>query len=218
MPADARGVKNHLRSAQRHRARPFRVPLIPADLYAHAAVLRVERRESEIAGREIKFLVVKRIVWNVHLAIFAEERSVGVNHRAGVVVKPRGAAFEEGSDDRDFAFARDGRQHIGRGPGKRLGKIEQVGVFAATEIFAVEQLVHADDLRAALRRFAYFLDRARQIVRCVLGRAHLNQADRKLVVHRRQSYHECRAPDSTSSRHTTPCRRAFRAESVSKQT
>ena len=74
MPADARGIKNHLRAAQRHRARAFRIPLVPANLHADASVLRVERRKSQVAGREIEFLVVKRIVRNMHLAVFAEKR------------------------------------------------------------------------------------------------------------------------------------------------
>src|ERR1700723_110653 len=169
MPADARGIENYLRTTKRHRPRALRVPLIPADLHADAAAVYVERRKTEVTRGEVKLLVVQRVVRDVHLAISAQERSVGVNHRAGVVVQARGAALEQGSDDCDFGLARNGREHVGRGPGKRFGKIKKVGVFCAAEILAVKQLVHADDLCASLGGFAYLLDRAGEILRRILG-------------------------------------------------
>src|SRR4029077_20168377 len=57
MPADARGIKNHLSALQRYRSRAFRVPLVPANLHADAAVARIEIRKAKISRREIKFLV-----------------------------------------------------------------------------------------------------------------------------------------------------------------
>ena len=50
--------------------------------------------KSEIAGREIEFLVVKRVVGDVHLAITAQQRAVGVDNGRGVVIDA-GARFSK---------------------------------------------------------------------------------------------------------------------------
>src|SRR5207247_640679 len=69
MPTYSCGIKNNVRSLQRSEARAFGIPLIPADQSAHAPVLRVEGFKTEVAGREIEFLVIQGIVRDVHLAI-----------------------------------------------------------------------------------------------------------------------------------------------------
>ncbi len=97
MPADGRGIKQNVRATQAREARAFRIPLIPADQHADAAVARVEIGKSEIAGREIKFFVIERVVGDVHLAINAQQRAVGIEHRRRVVVEAGGAALEERS-------------------------------------------------------------------------------------------------------------------------
>src|SRR6266481_5584266 len=104
MPADAGGIKNNLSAAESGYARTFRIPLIPADLHADFAILCLEIGEAEIAGSEIKFFVVERVVGNMHLAVFAEEAAVGIENGAGVVVDAGGAAFEERNDQDDFSF------------------------------------------------------------------------------------------------------------------
>ncbi len=73
MPADAGGIEDDLRALQSGEARAFWIPLIPANLNADAAVGSIEIRKTEIAGREIKFFVVERIVGDMHFAVFAEE-------------------------------------------------------------------------------------------------------------------------------------------------
>src|SRR5260370_33751120 len=82
MPADAGGIKNYVRAAERGDPRSLRIPLVPADLHADARVLRVEIRKAEIAGSEIKLFIVERIVGDMHLAVFPEERSVGIKNRS----------------------------------------------------------------------------------------------------------------------------------------
>ena len=106
MPADGRGIEQNVRAAQAGEARAFRIPLVPADQHADAAVARVEIGKAQIAGREIKLFVVERIVGDVHLAIDAQQRAVGVEDRGGVVVQAGGAALEERSDDHDAELAR----------------------------------------------------------------------------------------------------------------
>src|SRR5580658_4018962 len=104
MPADTCGIENYLCALQSSQARTFRIPLIPANLNADAPVGGVEIRETEIAGREIKFLVVQGIVGDVHFAVFAQERAVRVEYSAGIVVDAGGAAFEQRNDQDDFRF------------------------------------------------------------------------------------------------------------------
>ena len=94
MPANAGGIENDLRAAEGGDAGALRIPLVPANLHADFSVLGVEIREAEIAGREIKFFVVERVVGNVHFAVFAEEAAVGIEDRAGVVIDAGGAALE----------------------------------------------------------------------------------------------------------------------------
>src|SRR6185369_8054629 len=137
--------------------------LIPADLHADFSVLRLKIRETEIARSEIILFVVQRIVGNVHFAVFAEEPAVGVDHRASVVINAGGAALKKGNDQSDFALLGDLCKFVGGGAWNRLGKIEQRGILLAAKIFAPEKFVERDDLRAASRRFTYFVHRAREI-------------------------------------------------------
>ena len=95
MPADGGGVKKNFRALQRGQPRGFGIPLVPANQHADFAVARRPRLEAGVAGCEIKFLVIKRVVGNVHLAVAAEQRAVGVNHGGGVVIDTGGAFFKQ---------------------------------------------------------------------------------------------------------------------------
>ncbi len=61
-----------------HWSQQMSTPMLPK--------LRVPGAEAEIARREIKLLVEKRVVRDVHLAVLAEIGAVGVDDRGGVVV------------------------------------------------------------------------------------------------------------------------------------
>ena len=89
MPADGGGVEEDLRALQRGQPRGFGIPLVPADQHADLAVAGLPGAEAEVARREIELLVVKRVVRDVHLAVDAQQRAVGVNDRRGVVVDAR---------------------------------------------------------------------------------------------------------------------------------
>lgn len=136
MPADTCGIENDLSALKRSEARTFRIPLVPADLNADAAIGGIKIGEAKVAGREIKLFVVKRIVGNMHFAVFAEERAVGVDDGARVVIDAGRAAFEKGGDEDDFAFLGDFCESLGGRAGNRLGKIEKFGVFREAEILA----------------------------------------------------------------------------------
>src|SRR5207245_7646848 len=70
MPADTGGIKKNLCATERGDPRSFRIPLVPANLHADASVLGIEIRETEVAGREVKFLVVQVIVGDVHIEVY----------------------------------------------------------------------------------------------------------------------------------------------------
>ncbi len=141
MPADAGGIENYLRAAEGGDARAFGIPLVPADLHADSTVLRLEVGESEIAGGEIKFFVVQRVVGDVHFSIFAEEAAVRIEHRAGIVVNAGSAAFEEGNDQDDFLFFRHFGECVGCRTGNGLSEIEELGIFLAAEIFGTKKFM-----------------------------------------------------------------------------
>src|SRR5438874_10936039 len=94
MPADSRRIKNILRTAQCSQPRCFGIPLVPAVADSDFAVPGVPRLEPKVAGGEIKFLVIERIVWNVHLAVLAEQLTVRVDDRGSVVINARAAPLE----------------------------------------------------------------------------------------------------------------------------
>ena len=60
------------------------------------------------------------------LRYLPRKRSVGVEDGAGVVIDAGGAAFEKGSDERDFVFFRDLREFSVVGPGNGFGEIKKI--------------------------------------------------------------------------------------------
>src|SRR5262249_15863373 len=118
--------------------RPFRVPLVPADLDADTTVLGVEVGKSQVARSEVKLLVVERVIRNMHLAVFPEECSVGVKNRTGVVIDAGSAPFEQGNDQRNTGFFGDFGERVGCGAGYGLGQVKQRRIFGAAEILPSE--------------------------------------------------------------------------------
>src|SRR5579859_3408738 len=183
MPADGGGIEKNIRPAQAAKARAFGIPLIPANQNADPAVARVEVGETQIARREIKLLVVERIVWDVHLAIKPEQRAIGVEHYRRIVIKTGGAALEDRRDDDDVQLARELAERFGGGTGDRFGQVKIVGIFFAAEILRAEKLFETDDLRAALGCFADGLHRPRKICGRIFRTSPLQQADGEFLAH-----------------------------------
>src|SRR5580704_10560312 len=189
MPADAGGIKKNLRAGETHEARAFWVPLVPTNLDADAAIARGETGKTEIAWREIKFLEVEWIFGDVHLAIAAGERAIGIDNRGGIVIDAGTAALKNGNDQDNSALARDGGEGIGGGAGNGFGEGEEIGLFFAAEILGTEKLGQADDLRAARGGIANFRGGAREIFFGVGGGTHLNQTHGKFIGHPASYYH-----------------------------
>jgi hypothetical protein len=176
VPADGRGIKENISSLQGGQARAFGIPLVPADQRSHAAIFSIEGLEAEIARSEVKLLVIKRIVRNVHLAIEAFGAAVGVKNDCGVVVEAARATLKNRDYDCSFCFAGDSGQRFRRGAGNGLSQIEERSIFTLAEILCAEKLRQADHLRALFGGSADFLHRATNIV-VGIGRAvHLDQA------------------------------------------
>ena len=113
----------------------------------------------DLARREVVLLVIERIVGDVHLAVDAEERAVGVDHGGRVVVHAGAALLEDRHDEDDAELLGERAHALDDRPGDRLGEIEALGVGDLAEVGGVEELLEADDLRAALRGFPHFGDR-----------------------------------------------------------
>src|SRR5437868_13641457 len=73
MPADRCRIKNDLRAAQRGQARRFRIPLVPANADTEISARRFPALKTKIARRKIELLIVKLIIWDVHLPIFGKQ-------------------------------------------------------------------------------------------------------------------------------------------------
>jgi len=50
---------------------------------------------KQVARREVELLVVKRVVRDVHLPVDAQQRTVRVDDRGGVVVEPFSPLLEQ---------------------------------------------------------------------------------------------------------------------------
>ena len=94
MPADGRGIEKNLGALQRGQAGAFGIPLVPADQRAHAAHAGIESAIAEVAGSEVKLFVIQRVIGDVHLAIEAAQRSVGVEDDGRVVIHAGRALLE----------------------------------------------------------------------------------------------------------------------------
>ncbi len=150
MPADGGRVEKNLRTLHRGEARGFGIPLIPADQHTDLAITRLPRFETKVAGREIEFLVEQRIIRNVHLAIDAEQRTVGINDRSGVVINAGRALLKQrGDDGRLCASSRacGGRRCWDR---ESFRPVQNFCGLALAEILRTKKFLRADDLRAGL--------------------------------------------------------------------
>src|ERR1051325_4300809 len=148
MPADGGGVEENLRASHRREPRAFGIPLVPADQHSDLPELRLPRTETEVSGREIKFLVVQRVVRDVHLAVDSQELAARVDDRRGVVIKTRRAALEERRDDHDVMLLGQLLERLRGRPRNRLGEVEVFVVLDLAEILRAEKFLRADDLRS----------------------------------------------------------------------
>src|SRR5262249_40907357 len=144
---------------------------------ADLAAFRFPRLKTEIARREIKLLVVERVVGDMHLAIFPEHFSAGIDDRSSVVVEAGSALFEKRGHDYDLELACQFFQGSGRGPRNFFGQVEIIVLLGLAEILRTKELRQTNDLRALLGRLANESDRVREVLLRVRSARHLDESD-----------------------------------------
>ena len=177
MPSDCRGIKKHARALQRGQARSLRIPLVPADQRTQASRTSINGAVAEVAGREVKLLVVEGVVRDMHLAVDSAEGAIGVEHRGSVVIHPRSAFFEKGCDEDDAVFTSGGGELFRGGAGNRLGQIEQGSIFTLAEVLCLKKFRQADYLHAAAGRICSALQCLLQVLFGIGAARHLYQSD-----------------------------------------
>ena len=177
MPANRGGIEDCLGALESGQPCGLRVPLIPADQRAHAAKSSIDSLKTQVAGRKIVLFVEERVVGNVHLAIDARERAIGVDDGGRVVIHTRGALLEERGDDGHPQLAGYLGQPRCRRPWNRLCQIEEAQILALAEVLGAEELRQADDVCAQPRRLADVAKRGGEVGLRVGAHAHLHQPD-----------------------------------------
>jgi hypothetical protein len=117
----------------------------------------------------------------MHLAVVADDFPGLIDNGGSVVIDARRATLEDRRDDDDFPRLGHGAERFGGGSGNRFGEIEKFRVLGLTRVVRAEQLLSADDLRAAPGGLLDFGDCLVEI-EARLGRtAHLNESNGDLV-------------------------------------
>src|SRR6266481_3173152 len=107
------------------------------------------RDEIEIAGGEIIFFVVARVVGYMHLAVAPDDLAGLIEDYGGVVINAGGAALEDRRDDDDLVRLRRRAQSFGGRAGDRLCEIEEFRILGLAWVVRAEEFLGAYDLRAA---------------------------------------------------------------------
>ena len=152
MPTDGGRVKQKLRPLHGGETRGLGVPLIPANQHADFAEAGVPRAEPKVARCEIEFLVIQRVVRDVHFSINAKQRSVGIDDCCGIVIHAGAAFFEKGNNDHDSTALGQALECFRRGSGNRFSQVEVVVVFTLAEILSRKEFLRADDIRSICGR------------------------------------------------------------------
>jgi len=113
------------------------------------------RKEIEVAGREIEFFVIARIVRDVHLAIMAGDSSLPIDHDRRVVIHACRPPFENRRDNRHVARRSHTAQGFGTGTRNRLREVEVPVLFSLARIPRAIELLQANHLGAARRGILY---------------------------------------------------------------
>ena len=87
----------------------------------------------------------------MHLAIFAGDGAVALKDHGGVVVEPRCATLEEGSNEHYGVATSEFAEKLGRRAGNGFGEVEKFGFFCLTEIGGVVQFLQHHEFGSALR-------------------------------------------------------------------
>ena len=177
VPANGGGVKNHVAALHCGQARGFGEPLIPADKHTNTAIAGIEIFEAQIPRCEIKFLVIARVIRNMHFAVDAKQRTVRIQHCGRIMIHPRGAALKQRGDNHHLQFFRKRAKMLRCRAGNRLGQIKKIMILRLAEIRAKKQLGQTGHLDALCRRLAQHGFSTRHIFSGRWLHGHLHNAD-----------------------------------------
>ncbi len=93
------------------------------------------------------------------------------------MVQPRGPLLEERRDDHRLVLARQRTESVRGGPGDRLRQLEEAMIFDLAEVLRAEQLLGAEDRRAAAQGALGKRDLMFEVRRRVRTARHLAEAD-----------------------------------------
>ena len=182
---DGGGVEQHLRAHQRHGARRFRKPLVPANAHADAAERGIPDLEAGIAGAEIVLLLIARPVGDMALAVDAQRLAARVQHDQRIIIA-RPLALEDGDRDGDIELGGEGlHRDDARMLHGRPGVGEPALFLAGAEIMGLEQFGRQDDLRAASGGLAHEFRDGLDVLVHVEAEGALQDGDMNRVAHGR---------------------------------
>jgi hypothetical protein len=119
----------------------------------------------------------------MHLAIFAEKFSVGVDDRSGVVVNPGPPFLENRRDDDHTKLPRYFAESRCRFSGNFLGQPEVGVIFRLTKILRPEKFRQTNNLCALPRGLPNEIDRVREIFVRFRAAPHLDERDLCYLFH-----------------------------------
>src|SRR5262249_37027829 len=134
MPANSGRIEEDARASHRSKPCAFGVPLIPTDKRSDSADRCVKSSKAEITRREVEFLVVRRIIRYVHLAIDPGNLAGRIHDGSAVVIETRCSPFKDGRDHGDAFLTRYSTNGFGRWAGHRLSQVEERCIFALAKI------------------------------------------------------------------------------------
>src|SRR5262245_53049965 len=145
---DGGRVEEELSSAQSRQARSLREPLIPANESANLPKRGVVCLKAEISRSEVKLLVVKGIIGNMHLAILTDDLSGSIDGHSRVVIDTGGSLFKQRSDDHYLLLFGNFAKSFAGGAGYSFRQFEEVDIFRLAKVLRAEELLQANNLCA----------------------------------------------------------------------
>ena len=99
--------------------------------------------------------MVARVVRDVHLAVFARDAAVALQHHRSVVIHARSTAFKQRGDDDHAKFRRELAELVRSRAGDGFGAVKITRVLGLAEIRSKMQFLQHDETRTLTRGLAY---------------------------------------------------------------
>src|SRR5487761_8452 len=137
-------VEDNLRAVKAERPPPLGEVPVVADVDADPAHGSLEHRVAAVARPEVELLPEAGKVRKVVLAVLAEVRPVGVDHRGRVVEEARLLDLVHRQHHDQAELGGELREALGDRAGDRLGVLVELRLLHLAEVRSVEELLEAD--------------------------------------------------------------------------